>query len=564
MTANKHILIENVMPSVDGGRYAAKAIAGELCVVQADIFRDGHEPIKAKLHWRKEGGVWAEALMADLTNDLWQASFPLGDPGKYEFFVSSWTEGEPEEKSITYPLVVDRPLARFGAWYELFVRSQGADPAKSGTFRDAQARLADIRGMGFDVVYLAPIHPIGRTARKGPNNALKAGPNDPGSPWAIGNENGGHDAIEPALGTLADFDAFVSAARALGMEVALDFAPHCSPDHPWVKRHPDWFYHRPDGTIKCHENPPYVYEDVYPLNFDAPSHDALYAALRDVFLFWIGHGVKIFRVDNPHTKPVAFWEWVIADVKKKHPDVFFLGEAFTRPKMMKALSKAGFSQSYTYFIWRTTKYELTEYLTELVAPEMVAYFRPNFFPTTPDVLPKNLQSAGRAAFEIRAALAATLSPSYGIVNGYELLEDSALPGVEEYADSEKYQIRVRDWNKPGHIKETIRKLNRLRNENPALQAVDNVTFLTTDNEHVLAYVKMTPDRSNGLVIAVNLDPHRSQEATVQIPMDKLAFSWENGFDAQDLISNAPFHFFKSTHLRIDPAGPPFRIFQIQR
>ncbi len=562
---NKHILIENVRPSVNGGRYAAKAIAGESCVVQADVFRDGHVPVSVTLRWRSsKNKTWLECPMTDDGNDCWAATFPLAEPGLYEFSIHARSAEGDSETSDEYRVVADRPLARFSAWYEFFVRSQGKDPGKGATFKEAEARLPDIKAMGFDVLYLAPIHPIGRTARKGPNNSLNAGPNDPGSPWAVGNENGGHTAVEPALGTLDDFDRFVAAAKIQDLDIALDFAPHCSPDHPWVKEHPDWFYRRADGTIKCHENPPFVYEDVYPLNFDAPSQKELYAALRDVFLFWAARGVKIFRVDNPHTKPVAFWEWVISEVKTKYPDSIFLGEAFTRPKMMKALSKAGFSQSYTYFIWRTTKQELIEYMTELSDPALASYFRPNFFPTTPDVLPRQLQNAGRAAFETRLALAATLSPSYGIVAGYELLENEAMTGTEEYANSEKYQVRVRDWEKPGNIKETVRKLNAFRRENPALQRIENVLFIETGNDAVIAYAKMTADKSNLVIVAVNLDPDRPQEATLQLPMDKLGFSWEATFNAQDIMTTDTITFFKSTRLRLDPATHPFQMFRVQR
>lgn len=565
MTENKHVLIENVSPSVDGGRYAAKAIIGETCVVEADVFRDGHDPLRVKLKWKtSRKDKWSEAPMTDDKNDRWRAEFRLDELGVYEFFIDAASGEDEPEASQVFTVVVDRPLARFGAWYELFVRSQGSVPGRSGTFKDAEARLPDIKAMGFDVVYLAPIHPIGHTARKGRDNAPHAGPDDPGSPWGVGSEKGGHTAIEPAIGTIDDFDKFVKAARALEMEVALDFAPHCSPDHPWVKEHPEWFYRRPDGTIKCAENPPYVYEDVFPLNFDSPAKDALYHALRDVFLFWASRGVKAFRIDNPHTKPVAFWEWVIAEVKRKFPEVIFLGEAFTRPKMMKALSKAGFSQSYTYFIWRTTKRELTEYVTELAAPDMTTFFRPNFFTTTPDVIPEQLQNAGRAVFELRAALAAFLSPAYGIISGYELIENEALPGTVEYARSEKYEIRVRDWNKPGNIKETIKTLNRIRRENSALQRLDNVAFISNPNDNVLAFAKAAPDKSNAVIVVVNLAPDAPQEAMLQIPMDKLGFPWEAGFETNELMSNTPFSFRQSTHVRIENDARPFKIFKVHR
>ncbi len=371
-------------------------------------------------------------------------------------------------------LVVDREKARYGTWYEMFVRSQGREPGKPGTFHDAERRLPELRDLGFDVVYLAPIHPIGHTNRKGPGNSLNGGSNSPGSPWAIGSEAGGHTAIDPTIGTLGDFDRFNAAANRLGMEVALDFAIQCSPDHPWVREHPNWFHHRPDGSIKYAENPPKEYEDIYPIDFDTPDQRGLFEALLGVLRFWRDHGVKIFRVDNPHTKPVQFWNWLINEVQATNPEVIFLAEAFTRPKLMKALAKAGFTQSYTYFTWRNTKSELTEYMTELTQTPMKEYFRPNFFTNTPDILSPVLQTGGRAAFKMRLVLASTLSPSYGIYSGYELCENRAVPGTEEYLNSEKYEIKVRDWNHPGNIKEFIGRVNSIRRENRALQQFLNL------------------------------------------------------------------------------------------
>lgn len=566
---NQHILIENVTPSVDGGRYPAKATQGENCLIEADAFRDGIEKIRTAVVWRHElGKDWSESSMSDRGNDRWQAYVPLHETGRYEFFIRAWTDAEGKKTDLIetapYHLVVDRPLARFGSWYEMFIRSQGKTPGKSGTFRDAQMRLEDIRTMGFDVVYLEPIHPVGRTARKGRNNSLTAESQDPGSPWAIGNENGGHTAIEPALGTLTDFDHFVETAAKLGIEVALDFAPHCSPDHPWVKEHPSWFYQRPDGTIKCHENPPFKYEDVYPLDFDSSDSKNLYEALLAVFLFWVGHGVKIFRVDNPHTKPVAFWEWIIREVKTKYPDVIFLGEAFTRPLMMKALSKAGFSQSYTYFMWRNSKHELTEYVTELAQTEMRHFFRPNFFVTTPDVLPSVLQNAAPSAFKMRLALAATLSPSYGIINGYELCENKPMIGTDEYLDSEKYEIKVRNWDGPGNIKGFVSKLNAIRKSNSALQSLENVVFVKADNDAVLAYVRMNADKSNVLVVVVNLDPHHVQETTVHLPLDKMGLAWGAQFVVEDLIAGISVQWSEHNPVRLDPQVEPAQIFLLRK
>jgi starch synthase (maltosyl-transferring) len=461
-------------------------------------------------------------------------------------------------------IVADRERARFGAWYELFVRSQGAEPARSGTFRDAERRLADISRMGFDVVYLAPIHPIGLTNRKGANNSLEAAPGDPGSPWAIGSEYGGHTAIEPALGTLDDFDRFVGAAAALGLEVALDFAIQCSPDHPWVREHPDWFYRRPDGTIRYAENPPKKYQDIYPINFDTPDWPALWEALRDVVRFWVARGVRIFRVDNPHTKPLGFWVWLIESVQAEHPDVIFLAEAFTRPPMMQALAKRGFTQSYTYFTWRNTKAELVEYLTELTRPEMTRSFRPNFFANTPDILPPILQTGGRAAFKLRVALAATLSPSYGIYSGFELCESVAIEGREEYLHSEKYEIKVRDWHAPGNINDFVTMLNRARRENPALQRLDNLRFLDIPDDQLIAYVKRAPDQRNAVIVVANLDPHAAHAAMLDVPPDALGFRTGLPFTVHDLVTGSRYTWEHRNYVHLDPVGgEPVHILRVE-
>jgi starch synthase (maltosyl-transferring) len=460
-------------------------------------------------------------------------------------------------------LHVERPRAGVGAWYELFVRSQGSVPGESGTFQDAARRLPDIKAMGFDVVYLAPIHPIGHTSRKGPNNRLDAVGGDPGSPWAIGSEHGGHTAIEPALGTLEDFDRFVAAAAALDMEVALDFAIQCSPDHPWVRQHPDWFYRRPDGTIRYAENPPKKYQDVYPLNFDTPDWRRLWDAWRDVVRFWVERGVRIFRVDNPHTKPIGFWTWLIDAIQASHPDVVFLAEAFTRPPMMQALAKRGFSQSYTYFTWRNTKAELVDYLTELTTTDMAWYFRPNFFANTPDILPPLLQTGGPPAFKSRMALAATLSPSYGIYSGFELCEHAAVPGREEYLDSEKYEIKIRDWDQPGHIKTFITRVNRAREENAALRQYVNLAFLEIESEALLAYMKWTSDGTNAVIIVVNLDPLQAREAMLDIPDDQLARLPTPPFGVDDLITGERYTWGARNYVRLDPiAGEPVHILRV--
>jgi starch synthase (maltosyl-transferring) len=463
-------------------------------------------------------------------------------------------------------LVVDRPAAGCAAWYEIFPRSQGTDPRHSATFREAEARLPAIADMGFDVLYMTPIHPIGKTNRKGPNNTLVAGPNDPGSPYAIGSEAGGHTAIAPELGTLADFEHFRARARELGLELALDFAIQVSPDHPWVREHPEWFFHRPDGTIKYAENPPKKYEDIYPLNFRTRHWKELWAALRDVVLFWVDHGVRIFRVDNPHTKPLAFWEWLIDDVQRRHPDVIFLSEAFTRPKVMKALAKAGFTQSYTYFTWRNTKQELTDYLSELAHTPMREYYRPNFFANTPDILSHILQVGGRPAFRQRLVLAATLSPVYGIYNGFELCENTPRePDSEYYLDSEMYQLKVWDWDRPGNIIGDVKRINQIRRENPALHRLENLRFFWTDNDQLLGYLKATPDLRNILLVVVNLDPFNTQSGWVEVPAHEWGVAWDTPYLVHDLLSGERYTWHGDRNwVRLDPRVQPAHILRVER
>ncbi|MBI5210610.1 MAG: alpha-1,4-glucan--maltose-1-phosphate maltosyltransferase [Elusimicrobia bacterium] len=464
--------------------------------------------------------------------------------------------------SAELEVAADRPLACCGAWYEMFPRSQGSVPGKSGTFLDAEARLPDLQAMGFDVVYLPPIHPIGRTARKGRNNSLACGREDPGSPWAIGNEAGGHTAVEPSLGTLADFDRFAAAARSRSMEVALDLALQCSPDHPWVEEHPAWFQRRPDGSIKYAENPPKKYQDIYPLDFSTADRSGLWREMLRVVRFWIGHGVRIFRVDNPHTKPLPFWRWLIGETQAEDPGVIFLAEAFTRPPMMHALAKAGFTQSYTYFTWRHTKRELTDYALELADGPGRDYFRPNFFANTPDILPPILQTGGPPAFRLRLVLAATLSPSYGIYSGFELCENAALPGREEYLDSEKYEIKPRDWDRPGNIKDLVAAVNRIRRENPALRELSNVRFLPADNENILFFSKSAADGSNTLLIAVNLDPSRPQACTVAVPADLPGLP-RGSFAVKDLLDGQVYRWGERNYVRLDPAVRPAHILRVE-
>ena len=467
-------------------------------------------------------------------------------------------------RSPTLPLVVDRPLARATAWYEMVPRSQGAIAGRHGTFDDCIARLPDIASLGFDVVYLTPIHPIGRTNRKGRNNALVAQPGDPGSFYAIGSQEGGHDAIHPELGTLADFRRFVAACGDHGMEVALDFAVQCSPDHPWIAQHPEWFKRRPDGSIQYAENPPKKYEDIVNPDFYGVDAEQLWLALRDVVLFWVAQGVRIFRVDNPHTKPFPFWEWLIREVQTLHPEVIFLAEAFTRPKVMKALAKLGFTQSYTYFTWRTGKNELQTYLSEITGYPEREYFRPNFFVNTPDILPIHLQSGEPWIFKARVALAATLSGNYGIYNGFELLEHEAIPGKEEYLNSEKYELKVRDWNQPGNIKNYIGQLNWLRKANAALQQTADLRFATLDDAEVIGFVKESPARDNAVAVAIALSKHGPRQfwfhfGDIEIgPEDarRRVAAVENLVTGERIVTE-----WGGVRLRIDPEHDPALLFR---
>ncbi|WP_409059777.1 maltotransferase domain-containing protein [Streptomyces sp. SYP-A7185] len=477
-------------------------------------------------------------------------------------------------ESAPLPLLVERERALFGSWYEFFPRSEGAvvragEPPRSGTLRTAAERLPAIAAMGFDVVYLPPIHPIGRTFRKGPDNSLSPGPHDVGVPWAIGSPEGGHDAVHPDLGTLADFDAFVARARDLDLEVALDFALQCSPDHPWVDKHPEWFQHRADGSIAYAENPPKKYQDIYPLAFDRDMPGLVAETLR-LLRFWMDHGVRIFRVDNPHTKPVVFWEQVLADINRTDPDVLFLAEAFTRPAMMHTLAAIGFQQSYTYFTWRNTKDELTDYLREL-SGETAHFLRPNFFVNTPDILHAYLQHGGRPAFEARAVLAATLSPTWGVYSGYELCENApARADSEEYLHSEKYELRPRDWESAERTGSTITPLittlNRVRRSNPALRQLRDLHFHTTDQEAVIAYSKTSSDKdgSNTVLVVVNLDAHHTQEATVSLDMPKLGLHWHETVPVRDELTGDTYHWGRANYVRLEPGRAPAHIFRVLR
>jgi starch synthase (maltosyl-transferring) len=463
-------------------------------------------------------------------------------------------------------VTVDRKRAQFSTWYELFPRSTSLTPGKHGTLADCAARLPYVAEMGFDVVYLPPIHPIGRTFRKGRNNSLEAGASEPGSPWAIGASEGGHKAILPELGTLADFERLVATASRLGMEIALDIAFQCAPDHPYVKEHPDWFRHRPDGTIQYAENPPKKYQDIYPFDFESADWQGLWQELYDVFVCWIERGVKIFRVDNPHTKAFGFWEWCIGRIKQHYPDVLFLSEAFTRPKLMYRLGKLGFSQSYTYFTWRFGKQEFTEYLTELTQSSVREFFRPNLWPNTPDILPEHLQSGNRAAYMARYVLAATLSSNTGIYGPvYELLEHTPREaGSEEYLDSEKYEIRDWDLNRADSLRDFIGRVNRARKENPALQATNNIRFHSVSNDRLLCFSKVCAEPRNLVVVVVNLDFDNAQEGMVDLPLGELGLAEDRPVRLDDLLGGETFSWqARGNYVKLDPRSRPAHIFRVQ-
>ena len=464
------------------------------------------------------------------------------------------------------PLVADREKALFSAWYEIFPRSCGSESGGHGTFRECEGLLADIAHMGFDVIYFPPVHPIGSTNRKGKDNTITAGPEDPGSPWAIGSAEGGHKAIHPALGTMADFERFVRLAAEKKIEVAIDLAFQCSPDHPYVREHPEWFAWRPDGTIQYAENPPKKYEDIVPFDFETEDWENLWKELKSIVIFWVEKGVRIFRVDNPHTKPFAFWQWLIREIKEDHPEVIFLSEAFTRPKVMYRLGKLGFSQSYTYFTWRTTKKEITAYLSELTGTEVREFFRPNFWPNTPDILHEYLQYGGRPAFLVRLILAATLSSSYGIYGPvYEQAVNEAFPGREEYSGSEKYEIKHWDWGRQGSLRDFVAAINRIRRENRALHTTNNLAFYETDNDNVLFYGKTTADMTNILFVVVNLDPFHKQACRIQVPLRTLGVEAGRPYLVHELLSDDKYIWQNEWNsLELDPGFLPGRIFRIRR
>lgn len=548
---------------------AGQDISLEL-VEGADMVRKTVERLKTIKDVRDEDSRKADlALLQDAlkrfdeNEDMYQcANILMGND------VSEAMDRWPDrEKATRYDreleVYVDRERARFGAWYEMDVRSQGSVPGVHGTFKDAEARLPDIQAMGFDVVYMLPIHPIGYAHRKGKNNSLVCEPGDVGSPYAIGSAEGGHRSIHPQLGTMDDFRSFVAKTHELGMEVAMDFAIQCSPDHPWIKEHPEWFTFRPDGTIKYAENPPKKYQDIVNVNFYGEHSESLWLELRDTFLFWANEGVRIFRVDNPHTKSVPFWEWVIREVQNVYPDTLFLAEAFTRPPMMQMLAKVGFTQSYSYFAWRESKKDLEEYFTELTQTDEKEFMRPNLFPTTPDIMPMYLHDAPRSAFIIRFILAATLSPSYGMLNGYELCENDGIPGREEFNNSEKYEIRTRDWNAEGNIKDVVAAINWIRGENYALQEYENLRFYTSENDNIIFYGKMTEDRSNMIFVALSLDPYHGQAGRIWFPTEEMNVAFGGRFHVEELLSGREFDV-RGNELWINlyPAGNQAEIYRV--
>lgn len=692
------VVIENVSPLVNGGRYPVKRLAGDSLEISADIFKDGHDVVSAVLKWRKEGATaWNEAPMECVdpwNRDRWKGHCAFSEIGAHEFTIEAWgdlwkswqhewhakyaarqadlkseslegaalvenaarqaaqrkrkadaewlTKTAKEMKAANparveelshdrvlsehlwtysdralsteyvcsfadtrevfapaarvpggYPKVwVDRERAAFSAWYEFFPRSAEGKADSGSTFRGCVGRVEYAKAMGFDTIYFPPIHPIGVTARKGRNNSLTCEPGEPGVPYAIGNRNqkcpngGGHKDVAPELGSLEDFRWLVAEIHARGMEVALDFALNCSPDHPYVHDHPDWFYHRPDGSIKYAENPPKKYQDVYPLNFYCDNWRELWSELTSIIEFWCEQGVRVFRVDNPHTKPVHFWEYLIGRVQSKWPDAIFLSEAFTRPKMMRALAKVGFTQSYTYFTWRNTKKGLTDYVNELAHSESREYMRGNFFPNTPDILPSYLQFGGRPAFHARALLTTTISPLYGIYSGFELGENAGIEkkdwnpagdvrrflelcdgdykqlAREEYLDSEKYQFKGREWERtPDNLVQLFARLNAIRRENPALHRIENIRFVETGNEFIIAYSRSAP--SNHLLVVVNLDAWRAQDAMVTVPLEQFGLHEQQVYTVEDLLTGERYRWQgRKNFVRLTPGQKAGHILRV--
>ena len=611
-------------PAVEGGRYPIKRVIGEEVLVEADVFADGHDAVVCDLLWKFEAEqTWHTVPMEFRFNDHWVASFTVEKLGRYAYKVRGWTDPfvtwrrdlvkrreagqdlsvdfligakliknqiladpsrspderyaaamaaevpSPDPASVVtsekaFEVVVDPVKARFSTWYEMFPRSVRGD-GKHATFKDVIEHLPYVQEMGFDVLYFPPIHPIGTTARKGRNNAVSAKAGEVGSPWAIGAKEGGHKAILPELGTFDDFHLLVKEAKTRNIDIALDIAFQCSPDHPYVKEHPEWFRIRPDGTLQYAENPPKKYQDIYPFEFETPAWRELWAELKSVFEFWVGHGVNIFRVDNPHTKAFAFWEWAIGELKRAHPQLIFLSEAFTRPRIMHKLAKLGFTQSYTYFTWRNHKAELIEYFTELTKGPSREYFRPNVWPNTPDILHETLQRGGRPAFIVRIVLAATLAASYGIYGpAYELLEhEPREPGSEEYLNSEKYEVKAWERSRPDSLRALIARLNRIRHENPALQRDWSLQFHPIDNDQMLVYSKR--EENNVILVAVNLDVIHPQHGFVQLSLEHLNIAPHETFEVHDLLSGGRYTWDgPRNYLELNPHQLPAHLFKVVR
>lgn len=643
----QRVVIENIYPELQEGRFPVKRVAGESVEVYADIFADGHDLLSAVIMYRHEKQrKWREVRMEELSNDRWKGRFPVAREGIYFYTVSGWIDHarswlhdvrakaddgqsvevelqmgllyleEALDKAIgsykeelqgyidllnekgrqaeivqalhderleellrrfserrfptTYPrflrVMTERKKALFSAWYELFPRSTSPDPSRPGTLRDVEALLPRIQHLGFDVLYLPPIHPIGHSHRKGKNNSTSALEGDPGSPWAIGSEEGGHKSIDPALGSFEDFASLIGAAEKHGIEIALDIAFQCSPDHPYVKENPQWFKWRPDGSVQYAENPPKKYQDVLPFNFETGDWKNLWKELKSIFEFWIDKGVRIFRVDNPHTKPFPFWEWMMKELKSRNEDIIYLAEAFTRPRIMQRLACLTFTQSYTYYTWRNNKWEIRDYVEELTKTEMKEYFRPNFWPNTPDINPWKLQSPNEAAYMMQLFMAATLSSNYGVYGPvYEFMEASPVAGKEEYLNSEKYEIRHWEWTRETRVSELMRDINVIRRNNKALQNTCNIEFCETQNDQLLAYYKWDDSESNRLLMVVNLDKDHPQSGLVRLPLERLRGQHGDKFVMLDLMTGNQYVWDSEWNfVLLDPAHYPFHLFRIEK
>ncbi|MDI6641564.1 MAG: DUF3416 domain-containing protein [Elusimicrobiota bacterium] len=587
----ERIKIVSIHPEIDGGRYPVKTEIDRNFIVTCQFLTaKPTEEVYLYIKYKNKysDNSWKKILMKNIQENTCIAEIKFDSIGTYLYTVEAEIvchEGGKAKKTKTaydkfLEVIVEPVYARFSAWYEMFHRSQGKIPNKSATFKDCEERLLEIKQMGFDVLYLPPIHPIGKTNRKGPNNSLCTGPNDPGCPWSIGDETGGHKAVHSDLGTLDDFKHFIKKCNELNMEVALDIALTCSYDHPYIKEHPNWFFYNHDGTIKFAENPPKKYEDTVPLNFYPPPRESsqtedearqeMWNEMKSIFTFWIKQGVKIFRVDNPHTKPTEFWSWLIKELKKVHPEVVLLSEAFTYYEKLEELAKVGFSQSYTYFTWRNSKNELIEYITKLTNSYLKDFLRPNLFTNTPDICPPIIQSGNKAAFKMRIALAATLSSSYGMYNGYEILEHSAFPGTETYIDSEKYQYKVWDWARENNIKDYISKLNSIRRKNSALKYFDNLTFCNSTEDNILGYIKIDKQNKSGILrgrnailVLVNLDQYNTRQGRITIPLELVGIGSSEEYFLHELITDKVYKTCgRENWFRIEPHIEPAYIFKI--